>query len=160
MFQAGDGVPKAIAVDQVLRLDEVDLKAVDGSHGLWVQRSGSELMPLVPLSPGYRLPDSGRAPAIFVAFGGQSFGLLVDSIGDVVEARLQTLSAGGTPGCVGTALAGGRVVTVIDPAAFLAAAMQTGFRPARPQPRRRPARETRPVLAELPDDLFVRKPAR
>jgi chemotaxis protein histidine kinase CheA len=163
LFRAADGTLKAVAFDQVARLEEVDLRKVDGSRGLWVMRSGAELLPLVPFDAGRRLPERGVAPVIIVAIGSQWFGLLVEAVLEVVDATLAIAAAADQPGHIGTALFGGRVVDVIDPGHYLPEPLRTGVRsPAarrkRPQPQPEPQREVRPVLPE--SDLFVRKPAR
>jgi hypothetical protein len=163
LFRAADGTLKAVAFDQVARLEEVDLRKVDGSRGLWVMRSGAELLPLVPFDAGRRLPERGVAPVIIIAIGSQWFGLLVEAVLEVVDATLAIAAAADQPGHIGTALFGGRVVDVIDPGHYLPEPLRTGVRPPaarrkRPQPRPEPQREVRPALPE--SDLFVRKPAR
>ena len=78
LFRGADGAPKAAYLDQVAGLEEVDLKTVDHSRGLWVMRSGSDLLPLVAVDPAAGMPSGARAPVIVFTVDRQSFGLLVE----------------------------------------------------------------------------------
>ena len=59
LFRGADGAPRAAYLDQVAGLEEVDLKAVDQSRGLWIMRSGSDLLPLVAIDPAGKMPSGG-----------------------------------------------------------------------------------------------------
>ena len=152
LFHGADGAPKAAYLDQVAGLEEVDLKAVDHSRGLWVMRSGSDLLPLVAVDPAGGLPSGGRAPVIVFTVDRQSFGLLVDAIPEVADVMPQESAARESGRAV---LLNGKAIEVIDPARYLDHAIRARVE------RRRPDRK-RPTAAEPPvrDDLFVRKPAR
>jgi hypothetical protein len=166
LFRAAGGTLKAVPFDQVARLEEVDLRTVDGSRGLWVMRSGAELLPLVPFDAGRRLPERGVAPVIIVAVESQWFGLLVDAVLEVVDATLAIVAAKDQPGHIGTALFGGRVVDVIDPAHYLPGPLRTAApapratrrKRAEPAPQPEPQPEVKPAVPE--SDLFARKPLR
>jgi len=154
LFRGPDGASKAAYLDQVAGLEEVDLKAVDHSRGLWIMRSGTDLLPLVAIDPAGSLPSGARAPVIVFTVNRQSFGLLVDSVPEVADVTPQSSDTGERNGVV---LLNGKAIEVIDPARYLDHAIR-----ARVERRRakRPAAEGPAVVPAVHDDLFVRKPTR
>jgi hypothetical protein len=159
LFRGADGAPKAAYLDQVAGLEEVDLKAVDHSRGLWVMRSGSDLLPLVAVDPAAGLPSGARAPVIVFTVDRQSFGLLVDSIPEVADVTPQDpASRKGGDGSV--VLLNGKAIEVIDPARYLDHAIRARVERRRPDRKRRTASDDRAVAPAVHDDLFIRKPAR
>jgi chemotaxis protein histidine kinase CheA len=160
LFRGADGAPRAVYLDQVAGLEEVDLKAVDHNRGLWVMRSGSDLLPLVAVDPAGAMPDSGRAPVIVFTIGRQSFGLLVDSIPEMADVMPQDPAAG-VNGSRGVVLLNGKAIEVIDPARYLDHAIRARVERRRPDHRkRRGVSDDHAAAPPVPDDLFVRKPAR
>jgi hypothetical protein len=159
LFRGADGAPKAAYLDQVAGLEEVDLKAVDHSRGLWVMRSGSDLLPLVAVDPAAGLPSGARAPVIVFTVDRQSFGLLVDSIPEVADVTPQDpASRKGGDGSV--VLLNGKAIEVIDPARYLDHAIRARVERRRPDRKRRTASDDRAAAPAVHDDLFIRKPAR
>ncbi|HTO82269.1 MAG TPA: hypothetical protein VMQ73_08540 [Methylomirabilota bacterium] len=159
LFRAADRAVRAVILDRGTRLEEVDVKAIDGSRGLWVMRSAGEIFPLVPFDAAHRLGDNGRAPVIVFTFDGQSFGLLVDSVLGVGDAVV-TPATSKRAGYLGCAQVDGAAVDVIDPLHYLNEAVQNRFRLGRRNDSKpRPPQPERPAIPEG-DDLFVRKPAR
>jgi hypothetical protein len=156
LFRGPDGAPKAVYLDQVAGLEEVDLKAVDHSRGLWIMRSGSDLLPLVAVDPSGTLPNGARAPVIVFTVDRQSFGLLVDSIPEVADVMPQGSAAGERNGVV---LLNGKPIEVIDPARYLDHAIRARVERRRPD-RKRPTAPDSPAAPSAHDDLFVRKPSR
>jgi len=159
LFRGADGTTKAAYLDQVAGLEEVDLKAVDHRRGLWVMRSGSDLLPLVAVDPAGTLPMAGRAPVIVFTVDRQSFGLLVDSIPEVADVMPQ-IPASHESGGSGVVLLNGKAVEVIDPARYLDHAIRARVERRRPDRKRRTASDDHPITLPEHDDLFVRKPAR
>jgi hypothetical protein len=158
LFRGADGAPKAAYLDQVAGLEEADLKTVDHSRGLWVMRSGSDLLPLVAVDPAGNLPTAGRAPVIVFTVDRQSFGLLVDSIPEVADVMPQVPASRESGGVV---LLNGKAIEVIDPARYLDHAIRARVERRRPPDRkRRTASDDHAITLPERDDLFVRKPAR
>ncbi len=157
LFRGAGGTTKAAYLDQVAGLAEVDLKAVDHSRGLWVMRSGSDLLPLVAVDPAGALPMGGRAPVIVFTVDQQSFGLLVDAIPEVADVMPQVPASHEGGGIV---LLNGNAIEVIDPARYLDRVIRARVERRRPDRKRRVASCDRPPTLPEQDDLFVRKPAR
>lgn len=154
LFRGPDGASKAAYLDQVAGLEEVDLKAVDHSRGLWIMRSGTDLLPLVAIDPAGTLPSGARAPVIVFTVNRQSFGLLVDSVPEVADVTPQSSD---TSERNGTVLLNGKAIEVIDPARYLDHAIRARVERRRPK---RAGAEGPAVVPAVPDDLFVRKPTR
>ena len=158
LIRTADGTPKATYLDQVAGIEEIELKAVDHNRGLWVMRSGSDLVPLVPLDPSDNLPRVGRAPVILFTIDRQSFGLLVDSVPEVADVLPQTTTrtAAGEP----VVLLNGQPVEVIDPARYLDHAIRARVERRGDRGKRKSSSDEHMVALAESDDLFVRKPAR
>ena len=157
LFRCADGTTKAACLDQVAGLAEVDLKAVDHSRGLWVMRSGSDLLPLVAVDPAGSAPTAGQAPVIIFTVDRQSFGLLLDAIPEVAEVVPQAPASekGGR-----IVLLNGKAIEMIDPARYLDRVIRARVERRRPDRTRRTTSGDRPITLPAHDDLFVRKPAR
>jgi hypothetical protein len=156
LFRGPDGTPKAAYLDQVAGLEEVDLKAVDHNRGLWIMRSGSDLLPLVAVDPSGTLPSGARAPVIVFTVDRQSFGLLVDSVPEVADVTPQGPGAGERNSVV---MLNGQAIEVIDPARYLDHAIRARVERRRPDRKRSTATDS-PAAPPAHDDLFVRKPTR
>jgi hypothetical protein len=159
LFRGADGAPRAAYLDQVAGLEEVDLKAVDQSRGLWIMRSGSDLLPLVAIDPAGKMPSGGRAPVIVFTVDRQSFGLLVDSIPEVADVMPQN-PASTERGESRVVLLNGKAIEVINPARYLDHAIRARVERRRPDRKRQAASDDHVVASPVRDDLFVRKPSR
>jgi hypothetical protein len=155
LFRGADGAQRAAHLDQVAGLEEVDLKTVDHSRGLWVMRSGSDLLPLVAVDPTGAMPSGGRAPVIVFTVDRQSFGLLVDAIPEVADVTPQDPASRN-----GVVLLNGKAIEVIDPASYLDHAIRARVERRRPDRKRRAASDDHAAGPPVRDDLFIRKPGR
>ncbi len=153
LFRDASGASKAVHLDRVARLEEADLKAVDRNRGLWVMRSGNDLLPLVPFDPAYRLPAVGRAPVVVFTIDRDSFGLLVESVPEVADV-VPAEQAGDV------VLLDGQAIDVIDPARYLEQTIRARFQRRRGERKRASAADEHRIALPEGDDLFVRKPGR
>jgi hypothetical protein len=153
LFRDASGASKAVHLDRVARLEEADLKAVDRNRGLWVMRSGNDLLPLVPFDPAYRLPAVGRAPVVVFTVDRDSFGLLIESVPEVADV-VPADQAGDV------VLLDGQAIEVIDPARYLEQTIRSRFLRRRGERKRASAADEHKIALPEGDDLFVRKPGR
>jgi hypothetical protein len=153
LFRDAGGTPKAVYLDRVARLEEADLKAVDHNRGLWVMRSGNDLLPLVPFDPAYRLPAAGRAPVIVFTIDRDTFGLLVESVPEVADV---------VPGdqAADAVVLNGQTIAVIEPARYLEQTIRARFQRRRGERKRGAGADEHRIALPEGDDLFVRKPTR
>jgi two-component system chemotaxis sensor kinase CheA len=119
MFRAGPGVAKALPLSLVARIESVPSSEISRSDGSLVMQHHDQLMPLVPLIPaGQPLPDESN-PVLVLGIGGESMGLLIEEIIDVVDARLDIQIAGVSSSVIGTAEIRGEVVEILDATYFM-----------------------------------------
>lgn len=119
LFRAGAGSPKALPLSLVARIETVPASEILQSDGSFVMQHQSQLMPLVPLiTPDLTLPRESY-PVLVLGIGGESMGLLIEEIIDIVEGRLDIQIAGVSPGIIGTAEIRGEVVEILDATHFM-----------------------------------------
>jgi len=89
LFRVGDRGKLAVPLSMVSRLEEFDPKAVEISGNRQVVQYRGEIMPLVHIADALQLPaQTGREGPMQVVVhseGGQSVGLVVDEILDIVD---------------------------------------------------------------------------
>ena len=120
----------AIPLTQVARLEEIPLDAVEVTAGGEVAQYRDSILPLLRLSRLLGIDDAagetegGKLPVVVCSGPGQSIGLVVDRIIDIVETPVELQSRGREiPGLRGTCVIRGRVTEILDPAVLLAHAL-------------------------------------
>lgn len=83
LFKAGNESVKAIPVDQISRLEDIDLGNIERSNGSSVIQYSGKLMPIFDIDDGPQNRES--RPLIIVHNNGLSAGLLVDQILDIAK---------------------------------------------------------------------------
>jgi len=83
-----------------------------------LMRHQGRLMPIVAAAPDVTVRE-GDNTVFVISPCGEPFGLLVDSIVDIVEHRLDVEIGGDAPGVIGAADIGGKVVELLDMAYFI-----------------------------------------
>jgi two-component system chemotaxis sensor kinase CheA len=133
LFRAGDATPKAVPLGLVARLDDLPVDKIEYSGGVPVVQYRGQLMPLVPIG-GAGLSEEamerGRQTVLVFSERDRSLGLMVDSILDVVEERLEVKGGADRPGFLGSAVVAGKVTEVIDTAWWLRRSGGDWFRPS------------------------------
>lgn len=158
VFQTSSGATKAVRAELVDHVREIDLKDLDGARGLWVLRTDSRLIPLVPVDGGARQLADKHMIAIMCCIGGAWMGLLAHSIIGTVETTLVMLRPGGRHNQIATTVIDQTSVDVIDPARCLGDAIDGRAHKSRPPEAPRTTRAANPPTAALATDLFGRKP--
>jgi two-component system chemotaxis sensor kinase CheA len=119
LFRAGRGAPKAVPLALIARLEEIDLASVEFSHDKPVVQYRGKLMPLVAIDPNHQMGKEGRQPILVFADKGNTMGLLVDEIVDIVEEHLKIEVAVERPGLLGSAIIAGKATDLIDAGFYL-----------------------------------------
>jgi two-component system chemotaxis sensor kinase CheA len=126
-FRAGAGVHKVLPLSNIARIETVASDRIEQSSGMMLMRHQGRLMPIVAAAPDVTVRD-GDNTVFVISPDGEPFGLLVDSIVDIIEHGLDVEIGGDAPGVIGVADIDGKAVELLDIAFFLemARASQNG----------------------------------
>jgi len=116
LFRAGTGAIKAIPLSLITRIEMVQKAMIEQSNDVYVMRHQNHLMLLLPVGT---ISDHPEHPVLVLSVGGESMGLLVDEIYDIVEETLDVEIASTTPGVIGSVRIRDMVVELIDVAHFM-----------------------------------------
>lgn len=118
LFRAGGGALKVVPLSLISRIESAT-GAIGVSDGMLVMQHRGFLMPLLTLNGGGTVEDAADHPVLVLGIGGESVGLVVDEILDIVEDFLDIEIASGSPGVIGSARIARDVVEVIDTSHFV-----------------------------------------
>jgi two-component system chemotaxis sensor kinase CheA len=150
LFRAGSAGLKGVPLSLVTRLEEIDGGSIEFADGRHVVQYREQLMPLIPVSDGVRIGNSGTQPVLVFSHANGSIGLAVDEIVDVVEDKLQIEIASQRPGVLGSAVVRGAATEIIDVGHFLPLASNDWFR------RKDEPRAAVPTILFVDDSPFFR----
>jgi two-component system chemotaxis sensor kinase CheA len=85
LFHTDDQTPKAVALELVSRLEEIDVAQIEYSNGEPVVQYRGDLMCLTTVGD-YAMPESGNCEVIVFNYDGRTVGLVVHDIADIVAA--------------------------------------------------------------------------
>ncbi len=119
LFRAGPGVAKGLPLSLIARIESVASSAIRQSDGIFVMQHQGQLMPLMPLFAADQATLQTVSPVLVLGIGGESMGLLVEEILDVVESRIDIQISGASAGVIGTAEIHGEVVEILDATHFM-----------------------------------------
>ena len=118
LFRAGGAALKVVPLSLISRIESAT-GAVGVSDGMLVMQHRGHLMPLQTLDGRVAIDDAADHPVLVLGIGGESVGLVVDEILDIVEDFLDIEIASGSPGVIGSARISNSVVEVIDISHFV-----------------------------------------
>lgn len=117
LFSTGKGAPKAVPLELVSRLEEIDVKNIEIAGDSPVVQYRGELMRLTTLGQDFALPDKGVVDVIVFSYDKKVIGLLVEEIIDIVHApfaiKLVSKESKGQ-GLLGSMVIGGQAADVVD----------------------------------------------
>ena len=119
LFRAGDNTPKAVQLELIARLEDIDMARVEYSSGRPLVQYRGSLMPLATFVPGEVLPETGSRPVLVFTDADRSMGLAVDEIIDIVTEDVVIRSHSETPNVVGSAVISGKVTDIVDVGYYL-----------------------------------------
>jgi two-component system chemotaxis sensor kinase CheA len=129
LFRTGSGVPMAVPLALVSRLEEIERKSIERSNDRWVVQYRGQLMPLIPMGPEHGVDETkaGRQPVLVFSDRDRSMGLMVSEIVDIVEAKLSVDLAAEMPGRIGSAIIAGQATEIVDAGYYLSQAFKDWF---------------------------------
>lgn len=114
IFHTGDKSPKAVPLDLIVRLEEIDTDNIELSNGVQVLQYRDRLMPLTSVS-GYLDFEPGSQKAVLVFQQGYEYvGIVVDEIVDIVEENLDIKMNASMGGSFGSMVVNGRTTDLLD----------------------------------------------
>ena len=118
LFKAGDGALKVVPLSLISRIESAASGAIEVSDGRLIMQHRGFLMPLLQI--GSSAGEASRErPVLVLGIGGESVGLIVDEIIDIIEDYLDIEIASATPGTIGSARLRDTVVEIIDISHFV-----------------------------------------
>jgi two-component system chemotaxis sensor kinase CheA len=119
LFKSGKGALKGVPLSLISRIESAASDAIGVSDGSLVMQHRGFLMPVLRIDEDLS-PESARdRPVLVLGIGGESIGLIVDEIIDIVEDFLDIEIASTTPGTIGSARARDTIVEIIDISHFV-----------------------------------------
>lgn len=119
LFNVGDKTPKAVPLSLVARLENVKLSNIEYSNGQMMVQYRDSLMPLVPFSPSVTVEGDSDKPVLVFTDKGQSLGIVVDQIIDIIEEHINVQLKSTQTNVLGSAIIDGQATDVVDIAYFL-----------------------------------------
>ena len=113
VFDIGDTSPKAVPLELIARLEEVDCKNIEYSNGKPVIQYRGSLMSLMTLEE-MQIPKEGMSEVIVFHYDDRTIGLVVKSILDIVKCKLEIQYSSGKPGYLGSMVISDKTTDVID----------------------------------------------
>jgi two-component system chemotaxis sensor kinase CheA len=121
-FTAGNGAPKAVPLELVSRLEEIDVTSIEIADANPVVQYRGELMRLVTLDNEQKIPDTGHVDVIVFSYDKRVVGLVVDEILDIVQApfdiKLTSKESKGH-GLLGSMVIHGKTTDIVDVGSIL-----------------------------------------
>lgn len=115
LFAAGDSAPKAVPLELVARLENIQIADIEKAGGTDVVQYRGDLMRLVKVNPDsvYNEGEEGNSVVVFVE-GEKVLGLVVDRIIDIVSARVDIEAGSGDSICLGSMVVEGKTTDIVD----------------------------------------------
>ncbi|MCX8252723.1 Hybrid sensor histidine kinase/response regulator [Beijerinckiaceae bacterium RH CH11] len=114
LFRSGAGALKVVPLSLISRIESAAAAAITISDGKLVMQHRGYLMPLLRVDGTPDEASSCDKPVLVLGIGGDSVGLVVDEIMDIVEHYLDIEIGSTTPGTIGSARIRDTVVEIID----------------------------------------------
>lgn len=127
IFKAGSDDPKAVPLSLVTRLEEFNVVDIERAGSRHMVQYRGRLMPLVYVNPESAELTEGQLPMLVFAEGERVMGLVVDTIVDIVEDRLELQVESEGAGFVGSAIIQGKATEVLDVGYYLPLAFGDWF---------------------------------
>lgn len=113
VFRSGVGSPKAVPLELVSRLEEIDVAMIEHSDNTPVVQYRGDLMRLKTL-PSNEVPSAGMCPVVVFTYDNHTVGMVVDEICDIVEAPLNVKLTSDTDVYIGSMVIEGKTTDIMN----------------------------------------------
>jgi two-component system chemotaxis sensor kinase CheA len=114
LFTTEDGTPRAIPLELVSRLEEIDYSKVENSAGSKVVQYRNSLMKITTLDDSGYIPNEGVNDTIVFADRGRVLGVYVKSITDITRMKMDLKSTSSKQGILGSMIINGKATEIVD----------------------------------------------
>jgi len=118
IFQAWGKSPRAVPLELVSRLEELDAGSIEWSGKQKVVQYRGGLMRLTTLDPETEIPDTGKLAIIVFADEDRVMGLVVQEIMDIVKQKMDIKSVTGKDGMLGSLVVNNITTDLVDVSYF------------------------------------------
>lgn len=119
LFSIGKGAPKAVPLELVSRLEEIDVSHIEIAGDEPVVQYRGELMRLISLPGSDPLPTEGMAQIVVFTYDKRTIGLVVSQILDIVHAPFNVKLQSKEKGFLGSMVIHEKTTDVVDVAQLL-----------------------------------------
>ena len=114
LFRAGSKELKAVPLEAVARIEEVEARSIEHVGGRPVVQYRDHLMPLIALNDGHRWKEDGKQPILVFDKDGRALGIVVDEVVDIARDRVSIELRSDRAGLLGSAIVTGKATDLID----------------------------------------------
>ncbi len=114
LFRAGGASLKAVPLDSVARIEEVDARTIERVGGRPVVQYREHLMPLIAIDSDHPWKDSGKQPILVFDKAGRALGIVVDEVVDIASDHVSIELTASREGLLGSAIVAGRATDLVD----------------------------------------------
>ena len=120
VFRTEHSTPKAVPLELVSRLEEIDMEKVEMSGEHPVVQYRGDLMRLRKIGGGEDLPNTGIKDVIVFTYDNKTLGLVVEEIIDIVNAVYDIKLVAAEKGFLGSMVIEGKTTDIVDVAYLIA----------------------------------------
>ncbi|MFG1397379.1 hybrid sensor histidine kinase/response regulator [Roseixanthobacter pseudopolyaromaticivorans] len=128
LIRAGSDELKAVPLSLVTRLEELEANKVEHVNGHPVIQYRGALIPIVYVNEKVKRATSGTQPMLIFSDEGQTMGLVVDEIVDVVDAHLDMQLSSDADNLLGAAIIDGQAAEILDVGHYVEQAFGSWFK--------------------------------
>lgn len=155
LFKAGDDAPKGVPLGLITRIEEFEVEKIEDVNDSLLIQYRDDLIPLMKIAEEQKLNTEGLQQALVFNDGGNSMGLLIDEIIDIIDDHLDIKLMGEKEGIVGTAIINNATTEIVNTAHYLQKAFPNWFERKEQDPTLMAKEEAYKVLL-IDDSSFFR----
>lgn len=114
LFSDGGETPKAIPLELVSRLEELDYGKIENSAGSRVMQYREGLMKISALDDGMEIPNEGMHDTIVFSDRGRTLGIYVKNIVDITRQSMELKASSRKQGILGSMIINGKATEIVD----------------------------------------------
>ena len=127
LFSGVDGTPKAVPLQLVSRLENIDLEKIEYSNDQMVIQYRGSLMPLIPFDHNMTIEKEGQQPVLVFTDGDRSMGLVVTEILDILEEHVDVKMGSTNEQMLGSAIIREKATGIVNVGHYISKAYDDWF---------------------------------